>query len=295
MQTKTKKALDHKRHGKHHRASKQYKQIYWPYLPLVAFAIVLLVVSIFPHKSSSQTLAYATEMSRQTLLQATNIQRTNNGKENLSLNDLLSQAAQAKAEDMAKRDYWSHKTPEGQDPWIFVDQTGYKYYKAGENLAYGFGDSSTTVSGWMNSPTHRDNLLDSAFTEVGFGFSNASNYQRKGEETIVVALYGRPQTLTTLSPDSEIAETLTNGLSESPQSVTKVEALAGDKIAWAPFAIGLLSGGAVTGLILNHGLRLRRLIKKSEHYFVAHPVLDAALIIIAFACVELSRTIGYIN
>lgn len=134
------------------------------------------------------------------MLSGTNSQRGANGQGSLSLNSQLNSAAQAKANDMASRNYWSHNTPEGQEPWIFVDAAGYKYLKAGENLAYGFTDSSGTITGWMNSPTHKANMLDSAFTEVGFGFANSADYNGSGPQTVVVAMYGKPQTLAATSP-----------------------------------------------------------------------------------------------
>lgn len=157
--------------------------------------IVLVGLLFGSAKSPIQTgvLAYATEMSSSGLLSATNAQRSANGKASLAINAQLASAAQTKANDMAARNYWSHNTPDGKAPWYFVEQAGYSYTKAGENLAYGFGTSSQTVTGWMNSPTHRANMLDSAFTEVGFGFINSADYNNSGEETIVVAMYGQPQ------------------------------------------------------------------------------------------------------
>lgn len=140
-------------------------------------------------------LAYATSVSPSGLLDATNAQRTQNGAGSLQASSALSAAAQAKANDMIARNYWAHVTPDGQQPWVFMDSAGYKYQKAGENLAYGFLTSGETVTGWMNSQTHRDNLLDKAFTEVGFGFANGENYNTAGQETVVVAMYGKPQVL----------------------------------------------------------------------------------------------------
>jgi hypothetical protein len=134
-------------------------------------------------------------MSIGNLLSATNAQRQQNGVANLKLNDKLTSAAQAKANDMIARNYWSHNTPDGQEPWVFFTNAGYNYQKAGENLAYGFATSGDTVTGWMNSPPHRENLLDSTFTEVGFGFANGNNFNSSGQETVVVAEYGEPQVL----------------------------------------------------------------------------------------------------
>lgn len=147
--------------------------------------------------ASKSVLGYATSTSPVTLLQETNIQRSQNGKNVLALNSQLSQAAQAKANDMANRDYWSHTTPDGKQPWQFISDAGYTYITAGENLAYGFDTSAYTVSGWMNSPAHKENLLNSEYMEVGFGIANAANYQGTGEETIVVAMYAKPQKVVT--------------------------------------------------------------------------------------------------
>lgn len=182
-----------KRYGHHQKRSKKFHHVYLPYLPLVISIIVSIVLSGWSPKG--RMLAYATNTSVNGLLSATNTQRSANGQSSLGLNQQLNNAAQAKANDMVARNYWSHNTPDGQEPWVFVEAAGYKYLKAGENLAYGFSDSNSTVNGWMNSATHKANMLDNAFTEVGFGFANSSNYNSSGPETVVVAMYGKPQTL----------------------------------------------------------------------------------------------------
>jgi len=188
-----------KRYGKHHSKGNRYAKIYAPYLPLVISIIASLFIS-FWHPNSSSTLAYATEMSASGLLSATNSQRSSNGKSTLTINSQLASAAQAKANHMVTNNYWSHTTPDGQEPWAFIQNAGYSYSKAGENLAYGFATSADTVIGWMNSPTHKANMLDNAFTDVGFGFANSSNFNGDGQQTVVVAMYGKPQALGASSP-----------------------------------------------------------------------------------------------
>lgn len=188
-----------KRHGRHHKQGHDYAKTYFPYLPLVISIIASLFLS-FWHPESGNTLAYATEMSRGGLLSATNSHRGANGKAALSLNSKLNSSAQAKANDMVAKDYWSHVGPGGQQPWAFFDAAGYDYKKAGENLAYGFTTSSATVSGWMASPTHKANMLDGAFTEVGFGFANSPNFNGDGQQTVVVAHYAQPQVASAQTP-----------------------------------------------------------------------------------------------
>lgn len=187
-------SLHHKkRHGHHQRRSKQFHHVYLPYLPLVVSIIISIVISGW--RPAGNTLAYATNTSISGLLSSTNQQRSANGVGSLALNSQLNNAAQAKANDMVSRNYWSHNTPDGEEPWVFINNTGYKYLKAGENLAYGFPDSASTVNGWMNSPSHKANMLDGAFTEVGFGFANSPDFNDSGPETVVVAMYAKPQTL----------------------------------------------------------------------------------------------------
>lgn len=185
-------AHDKKRLGQHHKPSKHYAKTYWPYLPMMLIVLCGLILNATWHTGKA-VLGYATNVSPYGLLDDTNIQRSANGESALTLNSKLSAAAQAKANDMVARNYWSHTTPDGQEPWVFISNAGYTYVAAGENLAYGFDNSSATVAGWMNSPTHRANILNTSYQEVGFGIANSSNFVGDGEETVVVAMYGQPQ------------------------------------------------------------------------------------------------------
>ncbi|HEX8762274.1 MAG TPA: CAP domain-containing protein [Candidatus Saccharimonadales bacterium] len=199
--TPTEPATPHhkKRRGQHHRQTKRYAQTYWPYLPMLLIVVFGFVLnSVWEMRSN--VLGYATNVSTTSLLQETNIQRTNGGYAALSLNDRLNSAAQEKANDMATRDYWSHVTPEGRQPWQFISAAGYDFTYAGENLAYGFASSADAVTGWMNSASHKANILNANYADVGFGIANATNYQGVGEQTIIVAMYGAPQKLTAVAP-----------------------------------------------------------------------------------------------
>jgi hypothetical protein len=188
-------SIQHRRRtGQHHKQSPHYARTYWPYLPLALMVGLGLMLNTFWGNAHKSVLGYATDMSINGLLQQTNAARANNGSLGaLALNSALDSAAQAKANDMASRDYWSHNTPDGATPWTFILNAGYHYQTAGENLAYGFDSSDATVTAWMNSPEHRDNILNTTYKDVGFGIANSNNYQGTGPETIVVAMYGSPQ------------------------------------------------------------------------------------------------------
>lgn len=185
-------ATQRKRTGQHHKQNRNYAKAYWPYLPIIAVLAVGFFANSWLGTMHRSVLGYATDMSVQSLLTDTNSQRSANGESTLALNGQLDQAAQAKANDMAARNYWSHNTPDGQTPWSFITAAGYNYQEAGENLAYGFATSADTITGWMNSPEHRANILNSHYQEVGFGIVNIPNYQNDGPQTLVVAMYAQP-------------------------------------------------------------------------------------------------------
>ena len=119
----------------------------------------------------------------------------------LKINPVLTAAAQAKADDMAARGYFAHVAPDGKEPWYWFEKVGYQYEYAGENLAIDFADSIDVQRAWMNSPTHRDNILNGRFTEVGI--ATAQGMYQGRLTTFVVQEFGTPKgTFTTIVPTS---------------------------------------------------------------------------------------------
>src|SRR4029079_7500255 len=108
---------EQKRHGEHQRHTKHFLKVYTPYLPLMMIVIIGLVLSVMsPPRLHKGVLAYATNMSIDQLLASTNQDRAENHLPALKLNSKLASAAQSKANDMVDRNYWSHITPDGQQP-----------------------------------------------------------------------------------------------------------------------------------------------------------------------------------
>jgi hypothetical protein len=168
-----------------HRAKALHVDVLFLYaLVFVLFNLVIRTV----HTNYPDVLGYATNIQTEELLAATNAQRLASGLQPLVLNQALSQAAAKKAADMFAKNYWAHVGPEGETPWDFIISSGYKYTVAGENLAKNFQDSNSVVTAWMNSPSHRDNLLKPTYREIGFAVVNGT---LAGEETtLVVQMFG---------------------------------------------------------------------------------------------------------
>lgn len=143
--------------------------------------IVLLVVFGMTFSIATPALA---AYSSGTLVSMTNSERAKNGLGALSVNSALTSAATAKANDMLAKGYFAHTSPDGRTPWDFIAAAGYDYIYAGENLAIGYTSASELMSAWMNSSTHRDNILNSKFREIGIAVVSG---QYNGTETTVVA------------------------------------------------------------------------------------------------------------
>lgn len=154
------------------------------YLSVLVFAVAALY---FVRLSAPQILGEVI-FSVQEIINLTNEERAKFGLPQLSTNGQLSQAAQAKAADMFANDYWAHNSPSGRTPWSFITAAGYKYVFAGENLARDFGDPAAVVGAWMDSPSHRSNILDKNFREIGVGVSSGRLTGREG--ILVVQMFG---------------------------------------------------------------------------------------------------------
>src|SRR5688500_4737764 len=180
-----------KRQTKHqkHMRKLHLQRISW-FGVLLGGLLAIQLIYTFQSVDAGRVLVYATSMSHTELAAATNNYRQQNGLAPLAVNNKLNSGAQAKANDMVAKNYWSHTAPDGTEPWAFFTAAGYSYSRAGENLAYGFSTSQETVSAWMNSAGHRANILGN-YAEMGFGFTNGEAYQGYNN-TVVVAFYGTP-------------------------------------------------------------------------------------------------------
>lgn len=295
---------------------------YVPALLIATFATVLSVQQqVALHPQARNVLAYATNVSPAGLLTATNTQRINNGAGALSANSLLTSAAQAKANDMVARNYWAHVTPDGKQPWWFITNAGYSYISAGENLAYGFLNSNDTVTGWMNSPSHKANLLSTNFSEAGFGIANSENFNNAGQQTIVVAMYGSPQTAPAPTPapvaakptpkTTQPAQTATkpaateeplavepaapvqeepittsteaqSPIVAAPATINRAQLFGNGQILWSASAVSLAVLSVGALWLLHKGFHVKRYVLAGEHFVARHIHLDLTVLAVVY-------------
>ncbi len=137
-------------------------------------------------------LGYASDITVEQILTLTNQRRLDAGLPALKLDDRLADAARRKAGDMFTFNYWAHVNPQNnREPWYFFDAAGYQYRYAGENLGRDFGTTSPLVQAWIDSTTHRENLLSSRYRDTGIAVVNDT--LQGVETTLVVQLFGTLQ------------------------------------------------------------------------------------------------------
>ena len=128
---------------------------------------------------------------RRELLAAINRERAAHRLRPLRAHPQLELAAQGHADDMLKRGYYGHASPEGAMVLERTRLIGYPALTVGENIAKGQTSVSEVVEGWMGSPEHRRNILDPFFRETGFGIAIRRAPQR--EQVLWVNVFGEPR------------------------------------------------------------------------------------------------------
>lgn len=168
---------------------------------LIVIAILVISLQFVGHYVSAgkgSVLGYASAISVNEVVTLTNQERVSAGLGALATSGALNVAAANKAADMFAHDYWAHVSPSGVQPWYWIEQAGYSYLYAGENLAKDFNTSSGVVAGWMGSAGHRDNILNANYQNIGVAAVNGTLLG--SQTTLVVAMYGSPYSAAPVAP-----------------------------------------------------------------------------------------------
>ncbi|MBI2669864.1 MAG: hypothetical protein HYX20_01850 [Candidatus Yanofskybacteria bacterium] len=143
---------------------------------------------------------------KEDVIMQTNVLRQTLGLGGLKESTVLDLAATQKLQDMIQNQYFAHVSPAGVSPWHWIQINQYKYSYAGENLAIGFLTAKDTVDAWANSPSHRANLLNPNYKEIGIAVAPAKLQNSQG--FLVVQLFGTPQPVitTAVNQPKQVAE-----------------------------------------------------------------------------------------
>ncbi len=169
-----------------------YKPHFFREISTISIAVVIIVlfsISLGSNLYIKNTNMTATVLPA-VLVDLTNDVRISNNEQSLTRNTVLDDAARLKAEDMASLGYFAHNSPTGITPWNWFNKAGYVFVYAGENLAIDFSESVDVENAWLNSPTHKANILNNHFTEIGI--ATAEGVYQGHPTTYVVQMFGKP-------------------------------------------------------------------------------------------------------
>ncbi|NIM47200.1 MAG: hypothetical protein GTN40_03515 [Candidatus Aenigmarchaeota archaeon] len=204
------------------------------------------------------------------IIELTNKERGSYVLRELKENPLLNLAAQEKIADMFENNYFLHISPDGEEPWDFISQSGYSYSYAGENLAKGFRKSEDVFYAWMQSPSHKDNILNRNYYDIGVAV--ASGELNGKTTTLIVQLFAAPV---------GVAPTETTILSTNPRLVTNIDTKNAVSTTKLPYFILWVF---IAAFLIFDGLMLRRLniFKHHKIHFHSSAFLVIILLVVLF-------------
>lgn len=112
----------------------------------------------------------------QAVARLVNTVRTGRGLAPLRIRADLCRYARVKSQDMRSGGYFSHTSPTYGSPFEMMRAFGVSYSHAGENIAFGHASPESVVSAWMNSESHRVNILSAMYTDLGVGYVAEGGY-----------------------------------------------------------------------------------------------------------------------
>jgi uncharacterized protein YkwD len=138
------------------------------------------------------------------VLSLTNINRAANHLKPLRENAKLNSVAELKVKDMFSKQYFAHVSPQGEDAGDLAEKVNYQFIRIGENLASGnFMNDQELIQGWMNSPGHRENILNTAYEEIGIAVKRGT-FEGKNV-WMAVQTFGLPRSACPL-PNEELKQ-----------------------------------------------------------------------------------------
>lgn len=226
------------------------------------------------------------------IIELTNIERQKKGLPPVLENQVLSNAAKLKAINMFTENYWAHFAPSGKSPWDFILGSGYKFTFAGENLAKNFYSSEDVVSAWMASKTHRDNLLNANFKDIGIAVEEGV---LNGQKTVLIvqefgtteALAGKPS-VAVQGKQIQVSE---QDLLNKPQlSIVKSENIFNPKPIFDPYQVSKLAGFSIIFLVAFLLVLDLWIIKRRGVFRISsHNLAHMALLSLAAGCLFLAQ------
>jgi uncharacterized protein YkwD len=157
----------------------------------------------------------------QRIVELVNEERAVVGLDPLAIDSQLDQAANLHNDEMVQADIMSHKLSGEAGLGDRISATGYEWSGAAENIAAGYATPEEVVEGWLNSPGHRANILNSEYTDIGIGYENAPDENAGEYDSYWTQVFGKSDNPTPESNDDfkvEMENVEINNVEPIPQS-----------------------------------------------------------------------------
>lgn len=247
---------------------------------ILIFILLQVSFSLISY-SKPGLLGISSDIDAQKIIELTNKERTKIGLSEVSENHALDEAAKLKASNMFSENYWAHFAPSGKTPWDFILGSGYKFTFAGENLAKNYYKAEDIVSAWMNSPTHRDNLLNSKYDDIGIAVLEGI---LNGQKTvIIVQMFGTTKNISrspVVSVSGKQIDIPKNEYISKPAMVASVQTQTSDlpKPVLDPYQFSKIASATlifiiIFMLLLDAFVLFRRGVFRFSSHHVAHMAL----------------------
>ncbi len=268
----------------HKDTHKKAHLISWEALLIYGLFFILLQVSFsIVSYTKPGVLGISANLDQKKLIELTNKEREKKGLPAVVENEVLDKAAALKAQNMFAENYWAHFAPSGKTPWDFISGAGYKFTFAGENLAKNFYSSDEVVAAWMASPTHRDNLLNSNYKDIGIAVAEGTLNGQK--TTLVVQEFGTTEYVAQRPSVQVQGKNLVvpPDLADKPQlAVSTIQTNSPEKTLLDPFKLSKFAGYSIISIIAVllaldiWVLRRRGVFRLSSHYLAHMALLSLA-------------------
>jgi uncharacterized protein YkwD len=148
--------------------------------------LVVLVLSVGASTSAQEKAKFMLSEDEQRVIDLTNAERKKKDLPPLKCSQVLCEVAKAHSTNMAKQIKVEHNL-DGKSPYDRIKAAGYRYMVAGENLARADVTVEEVMAAWMASQDHRDNILDTEYTEIGIGLV------RDEQNTYYTQVFAKPR------------------------------------------------------------------------------------------------------
>jgi uncharacterized protein YkwD len=141
------------------------------FLRYLSAAVILIVFFPFSSVDSREAALRSgpSDTEIRDFIRRVNALRQSIGCPELKWDDRIAAVAQSHSRDMVERNFYSHINPDGKDPFDRLDEADIPFSAAAENIASGPKTGKEAYLIWLNSPSHRQNMLDCRFLRHGVG------------------------------------------------------------------------------------------------------------------------------